>query len=95
MARHLTATEASRGFAHLLDEVERRGEEFVIERHGRPVAVVAPTGPPPITWGDALARLREGPQPDSDFAADLEAIRREEPPLPTEDPWERYSTPPS
>ncbi len=40
--RRVTATEAARNFASLLDDVERHGERFVIERRGRAIAEMAP-----------------------------------------------------
>lgn len=49
----LTATEASRAFSALLDEVER-GESAVITRGGRRIARVVPVDEPN---GDALLEL--------------------------------------
>ncbi|MDR0481784.1 MAG: type II toxin-antitoxin system Phd/YefM family antitoxin [Cellulomonadaceae bacterium] len=40
--RTLTATQASRGFSALLDDIERNAEPVVIERDGVPVAQVMP-----------------------------------------------------
>jgi prevent-host-death family protein len=92
MVRKITATAASRGFAELLDAVEQNGDEYVIERRGKPVARIVSTGPRRVTWGEAIERLRDGPQPDPDFAEDLRKIREAQGELPTDDPWERYST---
>ena len=41
--KRITATEASRRFADVLDQVERSGETFVVERRGRVVARISPT----------------------------------------------------
>jgi prevent-host-death family protein len=40
--RRVTATEAARRFADVLDSVERDGETFLIVRRGRPVARLEP-----------------------------------------------------
>lgn len=69
--RTVTATEASRSFAALLDQVEA-GETVVVTRGGRRVASIGPA-----TAGngdDVAALLREGP-PDKKFAADVAAAR--------------------
>ena len=42
--RHVTAREANQGFARLLSSVEG-GEQVVITKRGRPVAVVSPYRP--------------------------------------------------
>jgi prevent-host-death family protein len=67
----LTATEASRSFAALLDEVER-GETVVITRAGRRVASV---GPAPIGNGAEFLTLLAGHSTDDAFAADVRAAR--------------------
>lgn len=69
--RSVTATEASRSFAALLDDVES-GETFVVTRGGRRIACIGPT-----TAGngaDVLALLTGGP-PDKKFAADVARAR--------------------
>ena len=72
--RRLTATEASRRFSDLLDQVERDGESFVVERRGRAIASIVPaaavTGrvvkdllraqPLDERWQQELAELRAG-----------------------------------
>ncbi|MBJ7471660.1 MAG: type II toxin-antitoxin system Phd/YefM family antitoxin, partial [Solirubrobacteraceae bacterium] len=40
--RRISATEAARGFADLLDDVEATGESVVIERRGKAVATIGP-----------------------------------------------------
>ena len=42
--KSLTATDAARRFADVLDQVESRGETFVIIRRGRAVARIGPAG---------------------------------------------------
>jgi prevent-host-death family protein len=70
--RHLSATDASRNFSHVLDSVERRGESFVVMRRGRPVATIKPvSGASGKALKDALRRLR----PDGDWADELRTLR--------------------
>ncbi len=44
----VTAREANQGFSEILSQVER-GEEIVITKHGRPVAVISAYHPPTMT----------------------------------------------
>jgi prevent-host-death family protein len=44
----VTAREANQGFSELLSRVES-GEEVLITKHGRPVAVLSPYRPPEMT----------------------------------------------
>ena len=68
--RTVTATEASRSFAALLDEVER-GETVVVTRGGKRIASI---GPASVGNGaDVLALLAH--DVDEDFAADVAAAR--------------------
>jgi antitoxin (DNA-binding transcriptional repressor) of toxin-antitoxin stability system len=75
--RRVSATEAARQFSDLLDQVERDGETFVVERRGRAVASIAPAAavsgrtvkellrsqPPDPSWARELAELRDGLEP--------------------------------
>ncbi len=67
----ITATEASRTFAALLDQIER-GEQVVITRGGRRVAQMGP-----VTSGNGAALIAQlgliGV--DEDFAADVLSAR--------------------
>jgi prevent-host-death family protein len=68
----VTATEAARSFADLLDAVEYRGEGFTIVRRGKPVARLQP-----ITEGhgaEVKALLRRHVA-DRRWAKDLAAVR--------------------
>jgi prevent-host-death family protein len=56
--RHVTAREANQHFAKVLSAVEA-GEEIVISKHGKPVAVMAPYRPQRDAEHEAkVARLR-------------------------------------
>jgi antitoxin (DNA-binding transcriptional repressor) of toxin-antitoxin stability system len=70
--KRITATEASRKFSRILDDAEHRGETFVVERHGRPVAEIRPS-PRPSTVADLL-RILGAPPPDADFERDMREI---------------------
>jgi antitoxin (DNA-binding transcriptional repressor) of toxin-antitoxin stability system len=77
----LSATEASRAFSRLLDEVEAGGR-FLVQRRGRNVCVI---GPPPRrgrSAAECLALLRERAPVllDEDFGADLLDAVAGEPP---------------
>lgn len=92
MAKRITATAAARDFSDVLDRVEHRGDEFVVERHGRAVATITPVTPPRrAKWGELLALLDDLPRPDAAFVRDLKKLRREQPRLPR-DPWASSST---
>lgn len=69
--RTVTATEASRSFAAILDDAER-GLTVVVTRGGRRVATIGPADASNGT--DVLAMLKAN-APDDDFAADVRAAR--------------------
>jgi antitoxin (DNA-binding transcriptional repressor) of toxin-antitoxin stability system len=73
--RRISATEASRSFSKLLDQVEA-GRTFLIRRHDQDVCVMAP---PPVRGRKAseCLKLLRGRSPvvlDDKFAKDLKAI---------------------
>ena len=68
----VSATDAARNFAALLDAIEHRGEHFTIVRRGRAIAYLEP-----VSRGrgaDVKALLRRH-RPDSTWADDLAALR--------------------
>jgi prevent-host-death family protein len=69
--RTVTATEASRTFAALLDEAER-GETVVVTRGGRRIASL---GPVSASNGAEVLALLASDAVDEDFAADVVAGR--------------------
>ncbi len=69
--RLMTATEASRSFAAVLDSAEH-GETIVVTRGGRRIAVI---GPAPVGNGAALNDVLRRFRPDDDFAADVASAR--------------------
>lgn len=80
--KQLSATDASRRFSEVLDEVERGGESFVVVRHGRAVATI---GPASGGTGEALKEALRANQPDDAWAEDLRELR--EVVEPVTDPW--------
>lgn len=68
----VSATDAARNFADLLDAVER-GEEFTIIRRGKAVAHLEPTR---HGRGRDLKAMLTRHRPDPDWATDITATRR-------------------
>jgi prevent-host-death family protein len=80
----ISATDASKRFADMLDAVEHRGETFTVVRRGRAIATVAPAHR--TTLRDLRGFLAANP-PDPDWQDELEDLRRFIGPAPTTDPW--------
>lgn len=82
--RTVTATEASRSFAALLDEAER-GQTVVVTRGGRRIAAI---GPATAGNGAEVLALLASRSPGEDFATDVlaarDAVSLEEPAWPTD-----------
>ena len=68
----ITATEAARTFANLLDAVEHRGERFTIVRRGRAIASLQPMRD---GHGAEVKELLRRHRPDPRWAADLSSVR--------------------
>ena len=69
----MTATEASRSFAVVLDEAER-GETIVVTRGGKRIAVIGPAPTAPGRMVKAFLTRSAGTL-DADFEADVAAAR--------------------
>ncbi len=67
----ITATEASRRFAAVLDEAEH-GETILVTRGGRRIAMI---GPAPVAAGRSVKDMLRRHQPDDDWEDDLRAVR--------------------
>jgi prevent-host-death family protein len=80
----ISATDASKRFADMLDAVEHRGETFTVVRRGRAIATIAPARR--TTLGELREFLNSNP-PDREWAEELEDLRRFVGPAPTADPW--------
>ncbi len=70
--KQLSATDASRRFSEVLDDVERGGESYVVVRHGRAVATI---GPASGGTGRALKEAVRANRPDPAWAEDLRELR--------------------
>ena len=68
----ITATDAARRFADLLDAVEHRGERFTIVRRGRVVAQLEPAG---HGGGAAVKAALRRHRPDAEWIDDLARSR--------------------
>lgn len=69
----ITATDAARNFADLLDAIEHRGEHFTIVRRGRAVAHLEPMN---RGRGADVKDLLRRHQPDSAWASELDEVRQ-------------------
>src|SRR2546426_749193 len=93
MATKITATELARNLSDILNRTRYKGESFVIERGGEPVAKMDPPPKPIATLRDLFEFVRDNP-PDDKFADDLEAIHKEmNQPLPPPPEWPSCSRP--
>ncbi|QBI21095.1 type II toxin-antitoxin system prevent-host-death family antitoxin [Egibacter rhizosphaerae] len=68
----VSATEAARQFASLLDAVEQQGEHYTIVRRGKAVAHLEPVG---RGRGDQVKAALVRHDPDPSWAQDLDDIR--------------------
>ena len=68
----VTATEASRRFADLLDGVEHRGERYTIVRRGR---IIAQLGPADTTSGGQAKALLRRHRIDRAWRDEIDALR--------------------
>jgi len=69
--RIMTATEASRSFAAILDEAERGGT-VIVTRGGRRIATI---GPASAANGAAVVELLQSAEIDEGFSNDVRAAR--------------------
>jgi prevent-host-death family protein len=82
----ITATELARRVGDVLGRVRYRGDSFVVERNGEPVARVLPVvGTSRASLAEALAAWRSAGEPEPEFAADLERVGMLD--RPPQDPW--------
>jgi antitoxin (DNA-binding transcriptional repressor) of toxin-antitoxin stability system len=82
----ISATELARNLGDVLGRIRYRGDTFLVERNGDPVARVVPVvDRPTATAAEVLAAWSaEGPA-DPAFARDLEEVGAAD--EPAEDPW--------
>lgn len=86
MEHRISATELARTLGDVLARVRYRGDSFLVERNGDPVARVSPVPEgSPTTLREAFAAWRAAGPPDPDFADALEEVNRLD--RPPDDPW--------
>lgn len=92
MELSISATELARKLGDVLGRIRYRGDSFVVERNGEPVARITPL----VTRSAAsvlegLAAWRQAAPRDPALADDLDRVNRAD--RPAEDPWDSSSTP--
>jgi prevent-host-death family protein len=86
MEHTVSATELVRTLGDVLARVRYRGDSFVIERNGDPVARLSPVPESPaVSAGEAFAAWRSAGDPDSAFATDLDLVGSLD--APPDSPW--------
>ena len=69
----VSATDAARNFADILDAVEHRGERFTVVRRGRAIAQLEPVNRGGGAETKALLRRH---RPDPEWGGELDVVRR-------------------
>ena len=86
MEHRISATELARKLGDILGRVRYRGDSFVVERDGDPVARLVPLPEKAITsLREALGAWQGAGEPDPGFADDLQRIRAAD--RPPENAW--------
>ncbi len=84
---HISTTELARSIGDILGRLRYRGESFIVEKNGTPIAILAPYG---AGRGTGLKATLQGwvdaGEQDEKLATLLEEIGSGDTPL--EDPWE-------
>lgn len=76
----ISATELARGLSEILTRVRRKGERFVIDRNGEPIAVLSPAPcPAALSVEEFAERIGDLEFPGGGFADDLETIQASQP----------------
>lgn len=93
MENRTTATEAVRKFSELLNSIKFKGDHYIIERSGKPVASIGPVKEirkirPLKELVFILNKLPRLDEEAESLAADLEYICKHQPFLPEESQWE-------
>ncbi len=86
MEHRISATELARSLGDVLARVRYRGDSYLVERNGDPVARLTPVPEgSPTTLREAFAAWRAAGGPDPEFADALERVNDAD--RPPEDPW--------
>jgi prevent-host-death family protein len=82
----ISATQLARRLGSVLGRVRYRGDSFLVERNGEPVARVLPVASASLTsLAEALGAWREAGEQEAEFAAVLDRIGELD--RPPADPW--------
>jgi len=82
----ISATELARKVGNVLGRIRYRGDSFLVERNGEPVARVLPlVDRPTAGLAEVLESWSAAGVPDPAFARDLEELGAAD--RPPEDPW--------
>ena len=92
MKRTVRATELVRNFSEILSTIKYQGRDYIVMKGGKPVAHIGPLEPDrgASTLGELLDLLKKLPRLGEEgkrFEADLRAIRRRQPLLPSRGAW--------
>ena len=80
MESKITATNLAKSLSDILNRIQYRGERFIIERNGEPIATLAPTSAPSrLTLRELADQLGDLCLPGDGFAEDLEGIQSSQP----------------
>jgi antitoxin (DNA-binding transcriptional repressor) of toxin-antitoxin stability system len=92
MIKSISATDAVRTFSELLNAIKYKGESYTILRGGKPAATIGPAekSTDARTLKELALLLKTLPRLEDDdaFAADMEAIIRNQPTAPEKSSWE-------
>ena len=84
---HISSTELARSIGDVLGRLRYRGDSFIIEKNGTPVARLAPyPGEQRSSLKDIVRTWMEAGEHDETLADLLEEVGRND--RPPEDPWE-------
>ncbi len=87
MNTSISATELARKIGDVLGRIRYRGESFVVERNGVPIARITPLATrSAASVLEGLQSWREAAPHDPDLADDLDRINRAD--LPPRNPWD-------
>ena len=84
---HISSTDLARSIGDILGRLRYRGDSFIVEKNGTPIAILSPYPSEHETGLKAILQAWvDAGEPDEEFAAFLEQLGRRDTPL--EDPWE-------
>lgn len=86
MVKRVSPEELVRRLSEILASVRERGDSFIVERNGDPVARIVPIAEKPgASLREVLVAWRAAGAPEAEFADDLEKIGMAD--RPPDNPW--------